>query len=198
MEILDHTLCICLLRLPLWGNTSPHSLQQKKYLQYVLPIVSSDSFPMQILHHTLCICLFRWLPYGNLFFGMCCHRCLQITSLCKSCTSLFAAKWLFFIMYTCIWGKYWPTLLARFVLPYMCLQITSLCKSCTTLFAYVSLYDHFREILPHTPWAKKYVLLLFRWLLYVNPAPHSMHMSLKMTTSGKYCPALLAQKKSPV
>ena len=73
--------------------------------------------------------------------------------------------------------------------------MTSLCKSCTTLFAYVSLYDHFREILPHTPWAKKYVLLLFRCLLYVNPAPHSMHMSLKMTTSGKYCPALLATKK---
>ena len=120
---------LLIFRWLLYGNPAPHSMHMslkmttsgkycpallaKKNLKYVLTIVSSDSFPMQILHHTLCICLYRWLPYGNLFFGMCCHMCLQITSLCKSCTALFAAKWLFFIMYTCIWGKYCPTLLAK-------------------------------------------------------------------------------------
>ena len=187
MEILHHTLCICLLRWPLRGNTAPHSLKQNKNLQYVLPIVSSNSFPMQILHHTLSICLFRWLPYGNLFFGMCCHMCLQITSLCKSCTALFAAKWLFFIMYTCILGKYCPTLLAKKsffffsgMCCHMCLQMTSLCKSCTTLLAYVSLDDHFREILPHTPWTKKF---FFSPVCVAN---------LQMTSLWKSCTTLYA------
>ena len=108
--------------------------------------------------------------------------CLQIHCLFKSCTTLFAYVSL----------NDFPMEIFFCMCCHMCLQMTSLCKSCTTLLAYVSLDDHFREILPHTPWAKKYVLLLYRWLLYVNPAPHSMHMSLKMTTSGKYCPTLLA------
>ena len=139
-----------------------HIITWKILLQYVFAYVSSDYHFGEILPHTPC--------KKKVFFfsGMCCHMYLQMTSLCPT---LLSKKKVFFFSGTFC---------------HMCLQITSLCKSCTTLLAYVSLDDHFREILPHTPWARKYVLLLFRWLLYVNPAPHSMHMSLKMTTLGMH------------
>ena len=157
-EILPHTpwakkYVLLLFRWLLYVNPAPHSMHMSlkmttsgKYCPELLAKKISSMFCqlcLQILHHTLCICLFKWLPYGNLFFCMCCHMCLQVTSLCKSCTTLFAAKCIFFIMYTCIRGKYCPTLIAKksfcFLLSgmccHMCLQMTSLCKSHTTLFA---------------------------------------------------------------
>ena len=109
-----------------------------------------------------------------IFFVICFHMCLQITSLWKSCTALFAAKWLFFIMYTCIWGNYSPTLLAkkvfflpRYVLPYVSLQIlhNTLC------------------------------ICLFISPLQGNTAPHSLSKkvcvaTLQMTSLCKSCTAL--------
>jgi hypothetical protein len=95
---------------------------------------------------------------------MCSHMCLWITSFYKSCTTLLALKWLFFIMYTCILGKYCPTLLANFFSSsgtccHMYLQMTSICptllaKKSIFLLWYVVPYvssDHFSfQILHHT------------------------------------------------
>ena len=111
----------------------------------------------------------------ELFFCMCCHMCLQMTSLCKSCNTLFAAKCIFFIMYTCIGGKYCTTLLAIFFIFFllsgmcchMCLQMTSLCKSCTTLFAAKCLF-----FIMYTCIRGKYCPPLF-----TNPAPHSLQIT---------------------
>ena len=132
----------------------------KILLQYVFANVSLDGQFGEILPHTPC--------KKKVFFfsGMCCHMCLRITSLYKSCTTLLALKWLFFIMYTCIWGKYCPTLLAKksfFLLRYVLPYVSS---------------DDFP--LPHTPCKKKYfsslvcvAICVFRSLPFANPAPHS-------------------------
>ena len=152
----------------------------KILLQYVFANVSLDGQFGEILPHTPC--------QKKVFFfsGMCCHMCLRITSLYKSCTTLLALKWLFFFMYTWIWEKYCPTLLAKKVFFFsgtcchMYLQITSLCptllakKKRIFLLWYVLPYvssDHFPlQILHHT-----LSICLFRWPLQGNTSPHSLN-----------------------
>ena len=75
----------------------PHTPRQNFFsflLWFVLPYVSSDHFALQILHHTLSMCLFRWPLQGNTaihsWSKKVCVATLQMTSLCKSCTTLYA------------------------------------------------------------------------------------------------------------
>ena len=84
---------ICIFR---WLPFAPQSLQKKVFLLlwFVFPYMSSDHFPLQILHHTLSMCLFRWPLQGNTgphsLSKKVCVATLQMTSLCKSCTTLYA------------------------------------------------------------------------------------------------------------
>ena len=211
------SLCI----LVLGGNTAPRSLQKNVFFlpRYVLPYVSSDDFPLQILHHTLSICLFIWPLQENTaphsLSKKVCVATLQMTSLCKSCTTYVSKDDHF--------GEILPSTPCKKKSP-VCFD-NCVFRSCATLFAYVSLNDFpmkifflcvaicvFRLLLyanlapqylqlnavsslcilvfggntaPHSLQKKVFVfffqvcvaICVFRWLPYANPAPHSLQLN---------------------
>ena len=147
MQILHHTLCICLFKwlpygnicyvcvaicvfrwLP-YANPATHSLQLNEFSSLCILVLGGNTAP-----HSL-----QFFFFFFLLSGMCCHMCLQMTSLCKSCTTLLA----YVLPYVSSDDFPLPTFLEQksiFFSP-VCvanLQMTSLWKSCTTLYAYVS------------------------------------------------------------
>jgi hypothetical protein len=72
---------ICVFRLLPYANPAPHSLQLNAFSSLCILVFGGNTAPHSLQKKSFCF----------LLSGMCCHMCLQMTSLCKSRTTLFAA-----------------------------------------------------------------------------------------------------------